>query len=394
MRPRRAIAVGACLVVLGAGVARAQGGGGSAGGTSFSQDGTITVNIDLLVGGISGEIEPIDPQWQTDADAIAQQIEDYWNEGFASHPFGDCGLPLRLDVDIDAVDVDAMSLVPRTDDYVAMATNPGRHTIGWSEGSGSFSDGSNAAWPEIYDPYDLNEDAGHDSTSPWQHDLDGWWSPHLETPRDFAHEVGHLMGLGDDYHDATQETAAGREGTLMGDGDMIDQALVDRLAEAMRRAGIDLPRCETWSGTARLAFDGNVAGEATFPCHGTAEFRFEVRVAQDGTATGSGSIHGAPYLCETDVGPVPGPDPSGPFTISGTKGDASFELIFLPGSATACCAAWPSTDPSPLFTVPIVAPDRAEAKISTSASYGQPWSGALTLSVTMTCTSCEAATSG
>jgi hypothetical protein len=105
--------------------------------------------------------------------------------------------------------------------------------------------------------------------------------------------------------------------------------------------------------------------------------------------TGSGSIDGAPYLCGTDVGPVPGSDPSGPFTVSGTKGDASFELILLPGSGTDCCAAWPSTDPSPITSVPIVATDRAEAEISTSSSYGQPFTGSLTLSVTMTCTSCE-----
>jgi hypothetical protein len=318
---RRTLALATCWLVLLGGVSQAQDGATSSGGTTFSPDGTIHVNIDLLVGGISGEVEPIDPEWQATADSLTQQIEDYWNQGLASHPAGDCGLTLKVDVDIDAVDFDSMHLAQRTDDYLAMATEPGRHTIGWSEGSGLS--GGNAAWPEVYDPYDLNEDAGHDSTSPWQHDLDGYWSEHLEDARDFAHEVGHLMGLGDDYDDATQETAAGREGTLMGDGDLIDQALVNRLADVMRRAGIKLPEC--WTGT----FEGS--SSATYPeggvCKDAWSMKFGFTVDAEGSVQGSGlAQRKADAVC-----PFPNPGAQWQevdFRVLGTRTGDSLSLRF------------------------------------------------------------------
>jgi hypothetical protein len=281
---RRAVALVVCWQLLLAGGHRVHSDAATPGGTTFSSDGTMHVNIDLYIGGFSDAVEPLDPTYQPVADTMAKDIEDYWNQGLAAHPVGDCGFTLRLDVDIDAVDPDSVHVEQRTDEYLAMATNSGRHTIGWSEGSGIA--GSNPAWPEVYDPYDLDQEPGHDSTSPWQHDLDGMWSPYLEDARDFAHEAGHLMGLGDDYADDSKEVAPGREGTLMGDGDGIDQALADRLADVMRRAGIQLPQC--WKGSGEFTSTATYPDAAASTCRDAWSMQYTFVVDPAGVVAGSG----------------------------------------------------------------------------------------------------------
>jgi hypothetical protein len=54
---------------------------------------------------------------------------------------------------------------------------------------------------------------GEDYGAPLEHELWSMWSPQLDNARDFAHELGHLMGFGDDY--AHGESLPGREGTLI-----------------------------------------------------------------------------------------------------------------------------------------------------------------------------------
>jgi hypothetical protein len=66
--------------------------------------------------------------------------------------------------------------------------------------------------------------------------------------RVLAHELGHVFGLGDDLTldangDAVGTYLPGREDTLMGAGDDIDQALVDRVGDLADRSGVDIPLC-------------------------------------------------------------------------------------------------------------------------------------------------------
>jgi hypothetical protein len=384
---RRAPALAACVLVLLGSVAHAQPSLGGTGGTTFSPDGAISVRIDLAVGGFDGEIEPVDPAHQAAADDMARQISAYWSEGFASHPLGGC-LQLELDVDIDVIDQDGLRLVEVTDDYLAALSSPGRHTILWGEGSG-LNPGTNPAWPEVYDPYDLNEEPGHDSTSPWQHELDGVWSSHLQDPRDFAHEVGHLMGLGDDYDDATKETAAGREGTLMGDGDLIDQALIDRMAEVMRRAGIALPEC--WTGTMDLDLSKDyLAEQAGLPpelCKGSWRVALSFVVADDDSITGSARA-------ELTSGPdctfeIPGTGSTAEFGVSGSASADAFELRFAqtaiepPGDWVGMQAAMTTG-----FRVDRVSATRGEARISISTTEAGPFPVTGRARVALECSGC------
>lgn len=152
---------------------------------------------------------------------------------------------------------------------------------------------------------------------------------------------------------------------------------------------------EVWAGTMRLTFDGNVvyAADTVPPCRGVADFVMTLSVDDDGTVTGSGTISGAPYVCVDDGQEYSGVDPSGTFTVHGTKTDAMFDLFLLPDPGVGCCAAWPG----PRFLAwqtPVVSPDRAEAAISSSSSGGHPWAGSLTLAVSMSCPSCAEVAGG
>jgi hypothetical protein len=72
----------------------------------------------------------------------------------------------------------------------------------------------------------------------------------LETPNVVGHELGHLMGLGDDYTrvfengELVVQTKAGREGTFMAQASSanIDQQIVDRIGDLASRF-VDLPPC-------------------------------------------------------------------------------------------------------------------------------------------------------
>lgn len=151
---------------------------------------------------------------------------------------------------------------------------------------------------------------------------------------------------------------------------------------------------EVWAGTMRLVFDGNVVHAGTTPpCRGVADFVMTLSVDDDGTVTGSGTISGAPYVCVVDGQEYPGLNPSGTFTVHGTKTDAMFDLVLLPDPGGGCCAAWPGQRYL-AWQTPVVSPDRAEATISSSSSGGQPWAGSLTLAVNMSCPSCAEVAGG
>ena len=282
-RLRLSVGLGLVTLVLAPLSARADDGFSSSGGTQVSVDGsqvTITVSIDLALGGL-GETE-VPEGAQAEADTLAQEIAAYWNQGFArlSSP---C-VRFKLVVKINVVPQADAHLEQVGDDRLTWITTPGHHVVFWGE-----DNYGNAAPPETYDEYDEDGVAppGEDYGTPLDHEVWAMWSPQLETTRDFAHELGHMLGFGDDY--ANGGPLPGREGTLMDNGDFVDQNLVDRLADLVRDSGHRLPEC--WEGTTESAVtspsDNGSCGNPVH-LHGT----IHVVVAADGSARGSYDLTG------------------------------------------------------------------------------------------------------
>jgi hypothetical protein len=140
------------------------------------------------------------------------------------------------------------------------------------------------------------------------------WSPDLETTRDFAHEIGHLMGFGDDY--ANGEPLPGREGTLMDSGDLIDQNLVNRFADIARHSGQQLPEC--WDGKVTGTSMQPGCTPATVPVTG----EVALSVKADGSVTGSSTERRGAFSC----GGAPAPAFDVDYEITGRKTASAFEL--------------------------------------------------------------------
>jgi hypothetical protein len=139
----------------------------------------------------------------------------------------------------------------------------------------------------------------------------------MTSVRDFAHEIGHLMGLGDDYDE--HGSLAGRAGTLMDSGDAIDQNLVDRLGKIVEKAGIKLPEC--WTGTmesetARDYLEGIYGGNTHCTDRWHATLAFGIR--PDGRIEGDGEARLV----------------SGPTCATGTFKPARLETFVIRGDAT------------------------------------------------------------
>ncbi|MGH3043711.1 MAG: hypothetical protein ACRDM2_03190 [Gaiellaceae bacterium] len=280
---RRIVLIVACLLAVAAPAATSGQGGAQAGGTRVSVDGstvTITVTIDMMYGGFGTEEVPDGAQQA--ADALATDIESYWNQGFER--YGSECLELRMDVvmTVLANTIPPLRLVDLGEDReLAFATEPGHHVVFYAEGD-SYG---NMPPPETYDPYDDDGVAppGEDYASPFDHDLYAIWSPHLEDVRDFAHEFGHLLGLGDDYD--ANGALSGRDGTLMADGDLIDESLVSRLTDLARGANDDVPACETWEVTGDLQADQTLPSGDT--CGQTGKAQGTIIVAAGGEVSGT-----------------------------------------------------------------------------------------------------------
>ena len=284
MSTLRSIATFAAFVVTVLAAVPASGQGAPAtGGTRVTVDGalaTITVTIDLIVGGVGTEELPENAQEA--ADGLAAAIEAYWNQGFVRYST-DC-LELRLDV--------VMNVIPNTfpppelifdqgvDRPGRWLTEPGRHVVFYAEGDHM----GNLPPPETYDPFDNDgiSPPGEDYGSPFEHDLYAIWSPHLEDARDFAHEFGHLLGFGDDYD--ANGPLPGREGTLMADGDLIDHNLVNRMTDLARKANDEVPECEVWQ--AKIHLQTNQSTES-YTCQQTGDARGPLLVAADGRISGT-----------------------------------------------------------------------------------------------------------
>ena len=205
--------------------------------TTVSVSGTTaTITVPVDIGEIGGKhfIDPDTGKQTTPAEYWTNGAEGVWNEGFAQFRYHGC-VTFKLD----------LRIYPANQTYVSGE--------GWKvdgpAGHHHIAIDRDASRPYVDDPSAKSHN--DDTTGAYASDLGGVW-----TQQDFdvtAHEVGHLMGLGDDYTDPPNGDPSvplpGRAGTLMaGSGTpVVDQALVDRLGKLVEQAGIKLPQC--WTGT-------------------------------------------------------------------------------------------------------------------------------------------------
>lgn len=134
------------------------------------------------------------------------------------------------------------------------------------------------------------QDPTEDTTTAYKQGLNGNYYPRDLSVRDWEHEIGHLMGLGDDYVEVHGHAVAhsGRpEDTLMAFGSRIDKVLADRLGDLVARSGVKLPQC--WSGAIHSTSSAELPGFPDTNCHETWDTTFAVAVDPNGDVIGTGN---------------------------------------------------------------------------------------------------------
>ena len=216
----------------------AQGARAATGGTSVAVDGasaTITVRFDLCCFQDATEQTIYGPLVQ----AEVQAAQDMWNAALAKLPGKGC-YNLKAVFDVRLLNEGE----PWDPDYHQIKIDYERPGRSFSTDPGGYS-------------------RNDDDDTVYNQTVGGQFYETSMSVGTWAHEIGHLMGLGDDYYDppslghARSSCLGGRDGTLMcgSQSGTIDQALADRLADILNIAD-RLPQC--WKGTLTAHGQGNV----------------------------------------------------------------------------------------------------------------------------------------
>ncbi len=362
--------------------------GAAAGGTTVSVNGdtvNITVNIDLVLDKYLSQQLPLSDADRQKFGGLASAISDYWNKGLGNYPLRGC-LHLHVDVVINILTSHQGVSVG----YPFDSSEAGHHLIHWRGNlmySANTPNGDPVytySRPTVYDPTRPAGQPG-DYPSPYQTGLPGDWSPSLETTRDYAHEVGHLMGLDDDYHDVqnsdgtwSSQSNSGREGTLMDSGDKIDQNLADRLGDVIDKAGIKLPTCWTGTMTSQSNFTVKAPGGGLV-CAASWTTLLKLVVASDATLAGTATsaLDGTPQCTHPEFFPNPVTTMSSTITGTSTATELSFQLkpvSYQPSGsidATGMSASINGFNNTPAtITIPIATPGHAEGNQQLQATAG------------------------
>ncbi|MFI5012945.1 MAG: hypothetical protein ACHQAY_11425 [Hyphomicrobiales bacterium] len=276
------------------------------GGATVTVDGTtvtITVHIDICC---------FDDVGTTLAAHVMNEVraaQDMWNKALAKLPAHGC-------FDVKVV-FDARLL------NEADPKDPGYHQVKIDFDKPGTSE-DDRSWAAKGRDALQNEDDGTTYTRV----LTGMFYANGMTAGTWAHEIGHFMGLGDDYREQGSlfhrrfSCLPGRGGTLMcDDKGEIDQNLADRLVDILNKAGF-LPQC--WKGTLKIASIFLCVKPNT--CSDTWKADFRVVVNAAGSASGSGINRRASPLKAAPI--VAPPVQEFPISVSGDADHVRLRLRF------------------------------------------------------------------
>jgi hypothetical protein len=156
-----------------------------------------------------------------------QGVEAMWNEGLEPYRYRGC-YQFKIDIQLNLLD--------GSDDYTS-----DHHKIRFKDAFFVAPDSRS----RVFTP---GRPSKHDDVdSAYRQSLNGYWGRNSVLIT--AHEVGHLLGLADDYDAIENDDGSksfkplpGREGTIMARGTEIDQELADRIGDLVDNQ-LEMPPC-------------------------------------------------------------------------------------------------------------------------------------------------------
>jgi len=269
--------------------------------TKVSIDGTdITITVPIDGVGIDKKTAA---EWKHGAESL-------WNAAFnaADNPFKGC-MTLKLVVDVQAHDY-------------SYPAQPGRHMIFQTHGTTSNQAAGTIAGNG--NPFQISADGNFDESF-----------ANADKANHIAHEVGHLIGFGDEYtvtgiNPRVTKPLPGRENTLMADGGRIDAALLKQLLKRLKDETHQMPDClkGTLHANAVYSVPKNGPAGPWWKCTDAWSVDMTVIAAADGALSGQAvSRRDAPPKCEWPATATWTQAVN--FQIAGTRDAAALHLRFV-----------------------------------------------------------------